>query len=111
MIGSVTIVVPFVWLVVMEATDGRVPTLLLNTSKGSVTMPPGTDPLRTGRYSELSAGADERLMPLEPSRFSVPQFIAEPGSPAAAFAVPYETVNCSPPVYRIQISPEWVVEC
>ena len=105
MIGSVTIVVPFVWSVVMEATDGRVPTFELKTSKGNVTWPPGTGPLRTGRYSELSAGAVERLMPLEPSRFSVPQFIAEPGSPAAAFAVPYETVRSSPPAYWIQISP------
>ena len=88
MIGSVTIVVPFVWSEVMEATDGRVPTFLLNTSKGRVTMPPGTGPLRTGRYSVLSAGADERWMPLEPSRFSAPQLIARPdwsGSPELAF--------------------------
>src|SRR3954463_517945 len=81
-----------------------------------VTIPPGVGGLRTGRYSDPLAGAAAMFLPLEPSRFSAPQLIAEPGSPAAAFAVPYEYVSCSPagPVWapdemRIQISPVWVV--
>ena len=52
------------------------------------------------------------FVPLVPSRFSAPQFIAEPGSPADAFAAPYVMVSCSlaGPWWfsrdaRIQISP------
>src|SRR4051794_2741902 len=81
-----------------------------------VTIPPGVGGLRTGRYSDPLAGAAAMFLPLEPSRFSAPQLIAEPGSPAAAVAVPYEYVSCppagrvrAPEERRIQPSPVWVV--
>ena len=66
---SATIVVPFVWSVVMEATDGRAPTFSLNTSKGSVAM--GHSPCRTRRSDwrhrrtrDYAASACEPLWPL-----------------------------------------------
>src|SRR5581483_9427286 len=71
-----TCVWPGVWSDVMVATLCQVPAFLLEMSYGIVTWPPGVGPVRTGRYSEPSAGAEPRLTPLEPSRFSTPQLIA-----------------------------------
>src|SRR3954447_2492625 len=85
-------------------------------SYGITTWPPAVGGLRLTPYCVLLAGADAMFLPLVPSRFSAPQLIAEPGSPAAAFAAPYEIVTCSPAgpwwfcaEVRIQISPVWVV--
>jgi hypothetical protein len=64
-------VVPGVRSEVSLASEWYVPgTALLKMSNGIDTMPPGTGPPRTGRYSEPSAGADGMFLPLVPSRFS-----------------------------------------
>src|SRR4029079_8582316 len=111
-----TWVMPGVRFDVIEATEFQEPCFFEVMSYGIATCPPAVGPLRTGRYSVLFAGAEGMFFPLEPSRFSAPQLIAEPGSPAPAFAVPYEIVSCSPAgvvllrvARRIQISPVCVV--
>src|SRR4029079_10009440 len=89
-IATGAIVVPGVWSDVSEASEGYVPgSALLKSSRGIDTMPPRTGAPRTGRYSVLFAGAAGMFLPLEPSRFSAPQLIPVPGSPAAPSAVPY----------------------
>ena len=107
-----TCVVPGVTSDVMLATDLYVPAFFDEASYVTAAEPPGVGPLRFGRHSVLFAGALAMFFPLVPVRFSAPQFMAEPGSPVAALAVPYEIgdllLRRAPPTLS-QISPVWVV--
>ena len=105
----------------MEATDRYVSGFFAQMSKVMVTLPPAVGGRVCTRYSLPLAGADAMFAPLEPSRFSAPQFWPESGSPEPALPAvqvgwPYEYVICSldgpvpaPPASRSQISNEWVV--
>src|SRR5882672_2368059 len=111
----------------MEASEWNVPVFLLEMSYGIETDPPAVGGEVWARNSCPLTGATATFAPLEPSRFSAPQFWPESGSPEPALPRPgpspgkdgfgpYEYVIpslpgpvCVPVDTWIQISKECVV--
>jgi hypothetical protein len=64
------------------------PGVSAEASYPKVTVPPGVGGVVLTRNSEPFAGAEAMFTPLDPVRFSAPQFTPESGSPTPAFPRP-----------------------
>ncbi len=72
--GAATAVTPGVVSDVIEASEWYEPGFFEKMSKLTTTVPPGAGGVVLTSHSVPSAGADARFAPLDPVRFSAPQF-------------------------------------
>src|SRR5205823_2153251 len=86
--GWSTCVVPATVSAVSDAREWYDPRACDVMSNGIDTEPPAAGGMVWSSHSEPSAGAEARFAPLDPVRFSAPQFTPESGSPEPAFPRP-----------------------